>query len=374
MKSDKPRYMQATILHFAVGTGVIVCWLSLLIGVAVSQTAQIREISAGKIASGDDAFLDWEGQRIYFSGYSGNSSFGVLGTLGSAAKLSFLDPQSRTARNSRVFKELRKECDDRFKHLTFVGPEEFVTEYCGVLYVMNASDFQVKKQFPIGPLIAIQWAQPTKTLVAYKKGMIVVFDSNKWEQISTWPVPDIRDLVISNDGALIGLQLRGRPCTLDVRRLPNGESQSELFVSDCHPPVRFLPGGKGPTAASVQHSSSGVVLTLWDLQTERKANEVTLEDSASVQIEEDFFSKIAISPDWKWIMGNQQDHPHEIIVWDPNTGNVMLRGPKAKLPHVWGALGRPDTFFVVSGDGRSVLMQTYYFQKGSIFSVLRPQM
>ena len=373
MKSDKACYMQRIFLGLAVQTGVLVCWFSLSIGIAAGQTMQITEISSGKIASGDEGSLDWEGRRIYFSGYSGNSNFGVLGTLGSAAKLSFLDPQSRTEGHSRVFKELRKGCDDRFKHLTFVGPEQFVTEYCGVLYLINASDFQVKKQFPIGPLIAVQWAQSTNTLVAYKKGMIVVFDSNKWVQVGSWPVPEIRDLVISRDGALIGLQLRDKPCTLSVKRLPYGESQSEIFVSDCHPPVRFLPGGKGPTAASVQHGSNGVVLTLWDLQTEKKANEVTLEDSANVPIDENFL-QVAVSPDWKWIIGNQQDHPHEALAWDPNSGKVMLRSPKAKLPHVWGALGRPETFFAVSGDGQSVFMETYYFQKGSIFSVLRPKM
>jgi hypothetical protein len=367
--------MRTSRLFVVAVSELLLLWLSLFVGVSVGQI-EGQVVGGGGYRRDKDASLDWTGRRIYFSGYSGNSAFGVLGGR-SIAKLSYRDLKSGVEGASHVFKELRKDCaeNDRFQLVTFVGPEEFVTQYCGSLYLMNASDLQVKKKVASGRSLALHWTEPTRTLVVSQKGLIVVIDGNKWEQVASWPVPEFRDLIISRDGTLVGLQLRSNPCTLSVRRLPKGEIQAEILVDDCYPPVRFLGGGKGPTAGSVRHTSRGLVLTLWDLQSDnKKLNEVTLEDSANVQIEEEgYFTNVAASPDWKWIMGNQPGHPHQPLAWDPNSGKVIFRTPKPKLPHVWGFRGDPITTLEVSGDGQSVFVNTYWFQTGSVFDVLRPQ-
>jgi len=354
---------------------VLVVWLSLFAGVSAGQSLEFRETARGTIGRDDDAQLDWEGRLLYLSG------------VGSAAQLRVLDLKSGVEGKKQVFKDLRKACkeDDRFRDITFAGPEEIVVRYCDALYLIDAENLAVKRQLSKGPAIALRWAGVTKTLVAYGKSTLTVFDGNRWEPIASWPVPEISEMVLSGDGTLIALQLKENRCKFSVRRLPNGESHTDFSVDDCHLPVQLLRGGRGTRVASIQQTSGGAVLTLWDMATGKKENQILLEDSANVGIPDNtriensaLNASVLASPDWKWIVGNQLDRPHELLAWDPVTGKVTYRSPKPELPQVRGRIGGkppvPTTNLRLSGDGQSVFVETYWYQIGTFYSVWRGHM
>lgn len=364
------------------------------VGISAGQSLEFTEIAHGTIGSDDDAQIDWEGRRLYLSGYSGYRNLGLLGSLFQNAQLRAVDLKSGVEGKKQVFKDLRKNCkeNDRFTNITFVGPDEFIAEYCGALYVLDAETLAVKKQFSLlGGLqiahggLALRWAEATKTLVAYWNDTVTVFEGNRWERVAAWAVPEISEMVISRDGTLVALQPKENRCKFSVKRLPYGESLTEFSVDNCHLPVQLLSGGKGTTAASIQQTLGAVVLTLWDLATGKKENEIVLEDSANIDISseelvgfQDLHRSVLASPDWKWIVGNQRGNPHTLLVWDPNTGKVAYRSPQQELPRVRGRIGpgppvptQPTTGLSLSGDGQSVFVESYWFQIGSFYSVWR---
>lgn len=356
--------------------------LSLFAGGVTAQSGSFGGIASGTVSIFDEVLPDWEGHRLCFSRQSGNQWLGVLGMLGSAPVFQMMEITSDGPSKEHTYKELRQYCkenkDDRFGSFTFAGPKEIVAYYCGALYLIDAETLEMKKRLIETRQFAMRWSEAAKTLVVLGDRTLTVLDGRTWDQTATWTIPEIRDMALSRDGTLIVFRLVKSPCKFTVRSVPAGEEKSEFSIGNCDSTLQLLSTGTGKTVASLQKTSQGAVLSLWDLATSEKISEVTLQDSSDIVIEENLIEVLqhaAVSPDWKWIAGNRRGYPHELTAWDPSTGRIFYRSmpdtrrfPKSTLP-------RPtlesDTYLLASGDGSSVYLDTHWFRIGSVFTVLR---
>lgn len=335
----------------------------------------------------DEVGITWDGSRVLYSGYGGSRLF-YSPYVKSNPELKVFDVVTRKEIAKRTFKELRAACehDDRFHHITpLPSSTDLVAEYCWTIYLIDGNTLAVKASTRAVDVHSIAAVPESKRIIVVRHGNspgITVHNSETLAVEGDWPDQEARSAISSRDGRFLVVlpevaPAAGAPagsCTLLVRALPKGAETREIPLGECTDALRVFSAGKGPTIATVDRipKSRDVVITLWDVGSGAKANQVELQDSANVEVSK-YSSGVVISSDYRFVIGNQVDSPHAFVFWDPNDGK-RLQGfapqKPPRLPRGHTSFFPLRTHLQLSGSGTRLLVETSGMGVGGVFGVV----
>ena len=213
-----------------------------------------------------------------------------------------------------------------------------------------------------------------------------------WTLESHWPYDGkvVNQIMLTSDGShLLILHDRDKKCGVGGWRLPGGESLGELPIANCENVYYLIRLPNEPAGfATLERRPADRQLVWHTLPSGAVSRRVVLQGTNLPDQEpptSSFYSgpeppMFLISPDGSWAAGHllrKGKEVQEASLWDLETGEVLLEGPRVQIKEGWGLLGPPMAAADVSmsRDGKIFMSVTRVIARDvkEISSAHRPQ-